>query len=246
MILPLLIAIQAAATPSAEDRARYDRCLDLATEQPDAAEKEAVDWRLAGGGYLAQQCLGMAYSNRGNYRGAAETFESAARAAEVAQERLTGNYWTQAANAWAAAGDLGRARSAIDAALAGGLLNGSALGEAYLDRARIRVAQGEPESARADLDQALKLADRDPLAWLLSATLARRLREMPMAVQHINKALELAPDDASVQLEAGNIWAVTGDEEKAKAAWTAAATLGSGKPAGDAATKALSQFEAQP
>lgn len=243
MILSLLLLISVQSVPTAADLARYETCLDLATDQPDAGEKEAVEWRLAGGGYLAQQCLGMAHANRGNYRAAADAFEGAARTGELAQEPRTGNYWAQAANAWAAAGELPRARAAIDAAIAGGQLSGQALGEAYLDRARIRVGQGEPESARGDLDQALKLADRDPLAWLLSATLARRLGDLPLAAQHISKATELAPDDASVQLEAGNIWAVVGEADKAKAAWTAAVTLGSGKPAGEAAAKALAQFE---
>src|SRR3569623_1684187 len=76
---------------------------------------------------------------------------------------------------------------------------------ARLDRARALVAAGKLAPARTDLDAALDAAPKDPLAWLRSATLARRMSDLPRAQGDIARALALSADDASVQLEAGNI-----------------------------------------
>jgi Tfp pilus assembly protein PilF len=136
-----------------------------------------------------------------------------------------------------------KARTAIDAALASGALSGLALGEARLDRARTLVAQGEVEGARDDLDRALADASDDPLAWLLSATLARRTGDLTRARRDIEEAIKRSPDDASVHLEAGNIAAASGDEAGAKTGWSKAVELAPGKPVAIAASKALEQFE---
>ncbi|CUS44086.1 hypothetical protein MGWOODY_Smn172 [hydrothermal vent metagenome] len=56
----------------------------------------------------------------------------------------------------------------------------------------------------------------------MSATLARRTNDLPRAKKDIAEAIKLAGDDPSVQLEAGNIAAATGDEAGAKAAWNMA------------------------
>ena len=153
------------------------------------------------------------------------------------------NYWAQAGNAFLAAGDATHARAALDAALAAGELSGFALGEAQLDRARASVAGGQMVAARVDLDAALTNAPADPLAWLLSATLARRMKNLPRAQKDIAQALARSADDASVQLEAGNIAAVAGDEAGARKAWSEAARLSPpDSPIRAEAAKALSQF----
>jgi Flp pilus assembly protein TadD len=96
------------------------------------------------------------------------------------------------------------------------------------------------------MDKALVDGADDPLVWLLSATLARRMSDLPRAQKDIAQALRLASDDASVQLEAGNVAALAGDEAGAKAAWSAAVRL---KPGSDIATHAqaaLEQFDTPP
>ena len=102
------------------------------------------------------------------------------------------------------------------------------------------------EQARTDLDLALANAPGDPLAWLLSATLARRQNDVRRARSDIAEALKRSPDDASVQLEAGNIAAFGGDEAGARAAWAQAARLAPNGPQGKAAVAALRQFDAPP
>ncbi len=225
-------------------QARFERCADLATDDGVAGQAEATNWALTGGGFLSRQCLGLAYATQGKYAAAASAFEDAARAAEAARDARATNYWAQAGNAWLAAGDPAKARARIDAALAGGGLTGLARGEARLDRARALVAAGDPAAARADIDAALIDAASDPLAWLLSATLARRSGDLKRAQADIAQAVERAADDASVQLEAGNIAALAGDEAGARGGWTRAVQLGGGGPVAAAARAALAQFEA--
>jgi tetratricopeptide (TPR) repeat protein len=250
IILPLLLATaaQAARLPVpprdvAPTQKRFDRCVELATNDPAGAEREASNWQLQGGGFLARQCLGIAYATELRWSAAAAEFEAAANAAEIAHDVRASNYWAQAGNAWLAGGNAPKAISALNAALAPATLVGLARGEAELDRARAAVAIGDTVSARRDIDRALVDAIDDPLAWLLSATLARRMNDLPRARHDIAETLRRAGDDASAQLEAGNIAALSGDEAAAKAAWTRAAQLRPDSDAGRAAMAALRQFD---
>ena len=265
MILPLLLLAAApqtapqTAAPAATPREagpreagppaptdRYAHCMDLAANTPAAGIEEASHWRLAGGGVSARQCAGVAYANAGQLTAAATEFEAAARAAEITKDKRSAGYWAQAGNAWLAAKDAPKARAALDAALAAGTLTGLDLGETYLDHARAQVASGELEGARGDLDQAMATASTDPLAWLLSATLARRMDDLARAKKDIDEAMRRSGDDASVQLEAGNIAALSGDEAGAKTAWKRAAAIAPDAPAGRSARAALAQFIPKP
>lgn len=247
MILLLLAQIATPAPapvtgPPAPAQQRWEDCVELAVGDPARGIAEAERWKLANGGFLAQQCLGMAYANQRRWISASGAFEAAAREAEVARDTRASKYWAQAGNAWLAAANPAKARAALDAALATGNLTGLELGEAHLDRARAVVASGDLGGARADLDQAVLKAPADPMAWLLSATLARRTGDLPLAQRHIKEALARAADDASVQLEAGNIAVMSRDEAGAKAAWEKAAQLAPGTEQASAARAALKQF----
>ncbi|MFD1786883.1 hypothetical protein ACFSC3_04785 [Sphingomonas floccifaciens] len=244
MIL-LALALQTATTPAITDSAdaRMQRCVELAIGDPAAAQREASRWVLAGGGFRAQQCLGRAHAGQQRYEPAALAFTQSAQGAAVAKDARAASFWAQAGNAWLAAGDPAQAKAALDSALTSGGLTGLALGEAHLDRARALVAAGDMAAARKDIDAALTDAGDDPLAWLLSATLARRMNDLPRARTDIAQALERASDDASVQLEAGNIAALSGDESGARGGWTKAAQTGQGAVAASAKA-ALAQFEA--
>ncbi|MEP9400298.1 tetratricopeptide repeat protein [Sphingomonas silueang] len=237
--LLLSLALQAAGPPAPTPEARYDQCVDAATGDPAAGERIAGQWRLAGGGFLARQCLGMSYATRGRWAAAADAFEQAAREAEVAKDARAANYWAQAGNARLAEGNLTAAAGALDAALAGATLTGLARGEVQLDRARVRVAANDLAGARGDIDRALKDAPADPLAWLLSATLARRMNDLPRARTDIAEALRRSADDPSVQLEAGNIAGLSGDMAGARAAFEAVGRLSPGSPQAQAAETAL-------
>ena len=240
LMLSLLALLQAAAAVPMS----HDRCLALAERDPVAAKVEAERWRIAGGGFAASQCFALAESAQGHWPEAATRFEEAAHAAELARNAAAADLWAQAGNAWLAAGQPAKARGALDTALTAGTLTGLKLGEAQIDHARALVADNDLDDARTDLDLALVNAAEDPLAWLLSATLARRQNDLRRARTDIAQALKRSPDDASVQLEAGNIAALGGDEAGARAGWGEAARLAPDRAQGQAAVAALRQFDA--
>ena len=244
MILPLLLAAVQAAGPLDPNEARYHHCVAQVRSGGAGALADARRWQQSGGGHLARQCAGLAEAAQGHWALAAASFEGAAREAQVARDTRVGGYWAQAGNAWLAAGEPAKARAALDAALGTGTLTGLRRGEAQLDAARALVATGDLKSGRAMLDQALVGAAADPLAWLLSATLARRMDDLPRARKDIAEALARSADDASVQLEAGNIAALGQDETGARRAWQQAVRIAPDSPQGRAAATALRQFDA--
>ena len=230
-------------TLGAMDQIRFDECHDAAIADPVSGIYAANEWLVAGGSFLARQCLGFAHARRGEFAAAAESFAQAARDAEVARNWRSANLWVQAGNAALASGNAALAHEHFSAALAQGTLTGLWLGEAYLDRARASLAQGNMAAARTDLDQAVTHAPQDPLLWLLSATLARRQDDLVRAEADIMVARGLGPRDAAIALESGNIAATAGNLDAAQARWEAAADLGGATPAGDAARARLAELE---
>jgi tetratricopeptide (TPR) repeat protein len=236
-----LLALLLAAGETRVDR--FERCGRLQTSDPSAGLACAKRWVAADASErLARTSEAQAYAALKDWRAAAAGFERAAAMPDLRNDGDTTALWTSAGEAWLAAGEPVRALAAFDRVPAAGTLDAREQGELYLDRARALVAKGDAEAARTDLDQALAKVPADPLAWLLSATLARRAADQPRAAKDIAEALRLAPDDAAVQLEAGNIAALAGDEAGAKARWGDAARLQPDGPSGRAAKAALAQF----
>jgi tetratricopeptide (TPR) repeat protein len=236
-VIPFLLALAAAAqaptTPSAE------ACATLVKTAPEQAVAMAGDWRLKGGGLEARRCLGLAYAKLERWAPAATAFEQAALEAEAAKDGGRADFWAQSGNSWLAAGDAAKARKAFDAALAVPTLAAELRGEVHLDRARAAVAAGDLVSARADIDQGLKLVPADPFAWYLSSALALREERIARAKQDIAQAVSLAPDDADILLQAGSVAGVTGEIVAAQSFYEKAARLAPGSPAGQAAQAAL-------
>jgi tetratricopeptide (TPR) repeat protein len=245
-------AASAATRPAEEDdripvpekfAKSFQACLDQAIESPEQGVAFAQKWRLEGGSFYARHCMGFAYARAERWAPAIVAFEQAADEAERSGEMAqSARLWTQAGNAALAGGDAAKARASFDAALARGLPDGIEKGETHLDRARALVALGDATAARDSLDVALAQAPQDPLAWLLSATLARRSGEMKLAQAHIARAVQLSPDDASVALEEGNIAVLTDHADVARSAWQRAVRLAPQSPAGKAAADNLTRL----
>lgn len=219
-----------------------EECAEIARRDSNAAIARARQWIARSDSPAARQCLGFAQAQGQHWTEAVTAFRDGARLAgsdAITAARL----WAQAGNAALAGGDAAGALTALDNALAGtGLPDGLERGEAYLDRARARVALKDEAGARADLDTATRLAPQDPLVWLLSATLARRMNDLPLAKRHIAQAGSLADDDAAVALEKGVIAALDQDEVTARAAFLRAKKIGAGTHVADAADQYLGQF----
>ncbi len=202
---------------------RLAACIDAAEQGATAGISRARNWIAEAPGYAdAWHCLGYAQALAGDYAAAADAFE---KGAAIAPAEAAARLWAQAGNAALAGGDALRGVAALDRALAVSYFSGFARGQALLDRARARVALDEPAPARADLDAALLLTPADPLAWLLSATLARRMDDLPLARAHIAEAVRRSPDDASVALEEGVIAALSGRDADARRAFDRVRTL---------------------
>jgi len=237
-------ALQAAAAPAPED-ATYKNCLAQVRTAPEQAVETASDWRVNGGGLPARQCMGLAYVALERWQEAALAYEQGARDAEVAKNPAAADFWAQSGNAWLAMNDAGRARAAFDAALK---VSGTApelQGEIHLDRGRAGVALGDLAAARTDIDAGLKLVPGDPFAWYLSAALAVRENALPRAQADIAKAVELAPDDADVLLQAGTIAGKAGREDEARSYYARAMKAEPGSAAGKAAAAALGEAAPQ-
>lgn len=236
----LLFLAAAAANPLSDpNEARFAACVVQSEKDPAKALEEAGAWQIAGGGPLARQCAGLAYATQKRWLPAATAFQQAAEEAERGRDSRAAQLWVQAGNASLLAGESAKARSAFDAALASGILKGAEAGEAHLDRARAALSMKDNAAARSDLDAALKLVPEDPLAWLLSATLARKAGDLPRARIDIAEAMKRAPDEASVAVEAGNIAILSGSTEAARTAWEAAVKADPDGPDGKAAAEAL-------
>jgi Flp pilus assembly protein TadD len=94
-----------------------------------------------------------------------------------------------------------------------------------VDRARAMVMQGREGEAEATLAAARTLDAQSPFAWLLSATLARRLGKLDDAQGYIETAAALSPDYPEIGLEAGVIAMLDGRQEAAEASWRSVVEL---------------------
>lgn len=238
MMLILALLAQAAQPAAA--------CTDQIRADPAQAAEQANVWHAQGGGALARQCAALAYAAQARWAEAALAFEQAAGETRADEQLAAANLWVQAGNARLAAGEARPAVAAFDRALVSGTLSGPAKGEIRLDRARANVAAGDLNAARADLDEAVKLVPEDPLAWLLSASLARRMGQMERAQVDIAEAAKRSPDDASVALEAGRIALAAGAPAAARVAFEGAVRTQPGSEAARAAQSELDRLAGQP
>jgi len=218
---------------------RYRACVDLVRANPEQATEAASAWRVEGGGIYARQCLGLAYVALERWSPAATVYEQAAADAAQANDPRRADFLVQAGNAWLAAGEPTRAVLALDAALATANLSEALRGEVYLDRARAMVALNNAAAARQDIDRATSLVAADPMAWYLSAELARREGNLARANTDIQRALGLAQDNPDITLLAGTIAGQNGDMVRAEALYRRVADGAPSTDAGRAARASL-------
>ncbi len=198
-----------------------EQCLALAKTDSAAAEDLARAW-LAKARLSARaepgRCLGVALSGQGQWSDAEGAF-LAARDDTAANERANrARLGAMAGNAALASGAPDRALQLLDTA------HGDALGAGdphlaallSIDRARALVLLKRDSDAAAALAEARSGAAEDPQAWLLSATLSRRMNRLAEAQQQIEQAAILAPLDPEIGLEAGVIAALGGRDDAAR------------------------------
>jgi tetratricopeptide (TPR) repeat protein len=245
MILALSLALAAQIVqppgplPETEE-GRAAQCQASVRQNAQAALGIANRWQAAGGGLHARQCVGLAYVALEQWSSAATVLEQAAQEAERLRDARLPDFWVQAGNAWLAGAEPARAIAAFDRALAAqGSMTPQMRGEVRLDRARALVAQNQLSGARADLNQALELVPEDPMAWYLSAALARRQGDLARARTDISRARELARDNPDILLLAGTIAGQAGDMAEAERIYRQVAQSAPNSDAGRAAQASL-------
>ncbi|MFN3724908.1 MAG: tetratricopeptide repeat protein [Allosphingosinicella sp.] len=243
MILAALALAAAQVAPPAPvpetEEGRAAACQATVRRAPQEALRVANRWQSAGGGLLTRQCVGLAYAALEQWTNAATIYEQAAQEAQRLNDSRVADFWVQAGNAWLAGGDPARALLAFDTALASQNLTPELRGEVHLDRARAFVAQNNLPPARENLDRALELVPRDPMAWYLSAALALRQDDIARARTDIARARQMASNDPDVLLLAGTIAGRAGDMGEAERLYRQVADRFPDTDAGRAAAASL-------
>lgn len=233
---------------------RLAQCLTRTRQDPGGAANEAETWLAAASGGErgdAAQCLGVAQAQLGQQGEAAETFLLARDATPGADHRARALRGGLAGGALLAQGDPAGALALLDAArvdaqAAGG--EGAAgqdaiLGQIAIDRAIALVALDRIDEAGAALDTARAALPENAQAWLLSATLSRRIGNLDEAQARIERAAILAPLDAAVGLEAGVIAAMSGRDDAARKSWRSVIDAAPGSEAAATAQTYLDQLD---
>jgi tetratricopeptide (TPR) repeat protein len=223
-------AIQPAmATPWAE---RYKDCLRQAQSNPEAALAAAERWRVEAGGVPARHCQATALWALDRPREAAPLLEQAAL--DYLSKRNLGdgplkqspalgaNLLAQAAEAWVAAGDVGKALPLYAQAIGQDPDNLSW----RLGRAQARLTANDPAGAVQDLEAAARRAPERADLLILRAYAKRLAGDMAGALADATAAVNRLPADPGARLERGNARHASGDAVGAADDWRAAASLG--------------------
>lgn len=224
MFSALLLLVQTNAPVASQplptlSEVQFTECLDLARKDAPSALMDAGLWVQQGGGYLARACQGFAMATDFKFDEASVVLAEAAKGAQEKGDPRAGRFWAQAGNAAIAAGQPEIALDVLNKALALTTLDNNERADSEVDRARALVAMNMTGEAEKSLTTARQLSPENATAWLLSATLARRLNKLPDALSYIQTAAPLSPRDPAVALEAGNIAIAAGDEVNARKQW---------------------------
>lgn len=203
---------------------RLANCVALIEINPEAARADASRWRDTA--ELSQksdaaQCLGMAQVRLEQWSEAAATFIQGRDLAMPGAQQSRAQLGAMAGNAQLVLGDNAAALATLQQAQSDAESAGNAMlkGEIALDRARALVALGRNEEARTALTLARLALPSNAQAWLLSATLARRMNALAEAQKFIESAAVMAPADPEIGLEAGVIAVLAGQDEAARKSW---------------------------
>ncbi len=224
-------------------------CLKQASSFPQQALDFAQEWRERASTDLefaqSAHCAGLALVQLGRYGEARQAFELAS--GEAPQDNLA--YGARLA---AMAGNAAMAENNVEAALplldrAGGMAlaaeESELAADLRVDLARVLVRLNRPEDAASALAEAREADALDVEAWLLSATLSRRLERLGEAQAQIERAAMLDPRNPQIGLEAGVIAAMAGRADDARASFQSVLSVAPGSPYAERAQGYLTQLD---
>ncbi len=228
---------------------RLGPCLARADADPEAARREASD-RLAAKEDLGRadvlHCLGYALGLQQRWDQSSDMFRAARDAtpeADILNQALRG---ALAGGALLSKGDMAGALALLDPAHEAALVAGNdpLAGQIALDRSLALVALGRAEEAAGALVEARTKMPDSTQAWLLSATLSRRMGDLDTARGQIERAALLGPTDPDIGLEAGVIAVLAGRDEAARKSWRSVLTTAPGTEQARTAQAYLDQLDA--
>ncbi len=222
-------------------------CLDLIAEDPARAHSQAQIKRnetIGDERILANHCLGLAATELVLWDDAVTAFIEARDETPEDEPSARARFGAMAGNAALASGATGLALTILRIARDDAKRSAAAPLQAIAasDLARAMVAQDMPAQALAELEVATSLQPERADAWLLKATLLRRLERLDEAQTAIERASELMPTDAEVGLEAGVIAVLSGREEAARQSWKSVIEIAPDGATADAARAYLEQL----
>ena len=224
------------------------QCLELAMARPADAIEVAQNWLAAAKTMKeragARQCQAMALTRIDGWAEAAVLFLAAREDTPANEGAERARLGALGGNAHLAAGDPAAALAALDLARSDARdgADSALKGLIEIDRARALVALGRLPEAAAALDDAREFVPRSAQAWLLSATLSRRMGNLAQAQQQIERAAELMPVDPEIGLEAGVIAVLAGRDEAARKSWQSVVKAAPNSPAAKTAQGYLDQL----
>jgi tetratricopeptide (TPR) repeat protein len=231
--------------PGQSDEARS--CNSQAENAPSQAEGIAKAWLAKAQGAekaLAGECLGIALSRQAKWDEAQAAFITARDGA--ADKAIRARLGAMAGNAALARGDAASALAVLASAQADAGADKAMSSGIAADRARALVALKRDGEAAMALDESRSADPGNAQAWLLSATLSRRMNKLGEAQTQIEKAAALAPADPEIGLEAGVIAVLSGHDEAARKSWQSVITAAPDSDEAATAKGYLTQLGAAP
>ncbi len=197
---------------------------------------------------LANHCLGLAATELGRWEEASSAFLAAFDETPEDERRARARFALMAGNAMLAGGDANGANlnfrlARIEADLAA---SATLQAMATTDLARSLVASNMPEQALSELEEATRIDPNNAEAWLLRATLLRRLDRLDEAQTAIERAGALAPMEVQIGLEAGVIAVLSGRDEAARQSWQSVIDIQPDSLAAQTARDYLDQLGPEP
>lgn len=231
---------------------RLKDCLDLAMLRPadgiEVAEIWLAEAKSMADRAAAKQCKALALTRTEGWSEAGALLLSARDDTPAHEARERARLGAMGGNALIVSGDLPGALAALDAARADANQAGDVKlgGVIQIDRARALVGLDRADDAAAALKEARELMPDSAQAWLLSATLSRRMGNLAQAQAQIELAAELLPIDPEIGLEAGIIAVLSGRDEAARKSWQSVLKAAPGSPAARTAQGYLDQLGPPP
>jgi tetratricopeptide (TPR) repeat protein len=231
-------------TPSSQ---WLQECLDQIEQDPARAHAMAQIRRTEAKGadrVLANLCLGAASTQLARWDDARDAFLAAREGTPADEPRARARFAAMAGNAALEGSGAEEALALLGIARADARSASDRALEAITatDSARVLVTLKRTDEALAALQEATTLAPERAEAWLLHATLLRRLDRLSEAQTAIEQAAKLAPKDPEIGLEAGVIAVLDGRDDAARASWDSVIALDPGSPFAETAKRYLAQL----